>query len=279
MRAMTYERELTVALDLGRTAAQRIAASLGRAERSTKTHATTVDEAVTEVDRANQRLIAEGLRAAFPDDGFIGEESDDGAGITNRLPVSGQRVWVVDPIDGTNNFIAGMPLCAACIGLLDAGVPVVGVVADAGGRVWSARRDGGAFLDERRVSVAPGALSARSLLMATSNVLRDDGTLPGWASALWGQTTWKLRLLGSAALECVASGDGSAHAAITVHGKLWDVAAAAAIVLEAGGVVKRFDGGEVFPYATDSYRGAKVPFISGASAAVDELLALTRARP
>src|SRR5690606_12785151 len=121
-------------------------------DRLTKSHATTTDEAVTEADRAAQRYIVEGLRRRFPRDGIVGEESESGDGITFECPDPGGRVWVIDPIDGTNNFIGGMGHFAICIGLLDRGMPILGAVYDVTRDLMYAAAAGeGAWLGNRRL--------------------------------------------------------------------------------------------------------------------------------
>src|SRR5687768_18577104 len=121
-----FSTDLTFVISAARAAGALIREHYGTVERQTKRG----EEAVTDADRASQRLIIERLAARFPDDGFIGEENDDGSAITNRPPTRGNRVWVIDPIDGTNNFVARLGNFAVCIGRLDAGVPVLGVVYD-----------------------------------------------------------------------------------------------------------------------------------------------------
>ena len=117
--------------DRARTHAGRLVLDhYGKVERLTKTHSAATEEAVTEADRASQRLIVAGLRRRFPDDGVIGEESETGQSITFECHDLRGRNWVIDPIDGTNNFIAGLGAFAVCIGLLDRGEPVLGVVYD-----------------------------------------------------------------------------------------------------------------------------------------------------
>ena len=88
-----------------------------------------------------------------------------------------------------------------------------------------------------------------------------------------------MRILGSAALEAVYVAAGVAHAAITVNGKLWDVAAAAALVLEAGGTMTDLHGRAIFPYDLANYRGAKVPFLAAGPAAHAPLLLWMGQRP
>jgi myo-inositol-1(or 4)-monophosphatase len=79
-------------------------------------------------------------------------------------------------------------------------------------------------------------------------------------------------MLGSAALEAIQVAAGVAHGAITLNGKLWDIAAPAAIVMEAGGVVTDLRGGKLFPFNLTNYQGAKVPFLAAGPAAHGELL-------
>ena len=114
-------------------------------------------------------------------------------------------------------------------------------------------------------------LSDASMLMMTSNLLI-KGRTPQWACKWLAQTNWKLRILGSAALEAVQVAAGIAHAAITVNGKLWDLAAPAAIILEAGGILTDLAGKQVFPYDLTRYQGAKAPFLAAAPKAHPTLL-------
>src|SRR5258708_6740327 len=127
---MSFTHDLHHAIEIARAAGRIPLEFFGHVARLTKTHAATTDEAVTEADRATQRYIVAELRKRFPDDGIIGEENDLGDAITNERGAKGQRVWVIDPIDGTNNFVAGFPNFAVCIGLLDAVYPVLDVVFD-----------------------------------------------------------------------------------------------------------------------------------------------------
>ena len=272
--------DLQYAIELARGSGRIILEQYGKVERLTKTHAAASDEAVTEADRASQRLIVAGLRKRFPADGIVGEESETGESITFECPDPRGRVWVIDPIDGTNNFVAGLGNFGVCIGLLERGEPVLGVVYDVTrDLVYSAARGQGAWLGTKRLRVAERPLSDSSMLMLTSNLLDKHGRVPGWVVRWLGQTNWKIRVLGSAAIEAVQVAAGVAHASVTVHGKLWDIAAPAAIVLEAGGVVTSFDGRPIFPFDLLNYAGAKVPFIVSAPASHDVLLREMRENP
>ncbi len=111
-----------------------------------------------------------------------------------------------------------------------------------------------------------------SLLMLTSNLLDGMDHCPAWVVRWLSQTNWKVRILGSAALEAMQVAAGVAHGAVTVNGKLWDVVAPAAIVLEAGGKLTDLKGRAIFPFELRKYIGAKVPFLAAAPAAQEELL-------
>jgi len=267
------KQDLQYAIDLARAAGKIILEQFGRVQRLTKTHAAATDEAVTETDRAAQRIIVDGLRKRFPTDGIVGEESDSGLSITSDVPDPLGRVWVIDPIDGTNNFISGLENFAVCIGLMEQGSPVLGVVFDVTrNQMYSSIKNEGAWLDGRQIATHPGPLDASSIIMMTSNLLDKAGRLPAYAPRWLAQTNWKLRVLGTAALETVAVARGVAHGAITVNGKLWDCVAPAAIVLEAGGSITDFGGKNIFPFDLRNYDGAKVPYLAAAPEARDVLV-------
>ena len=267
------QRDLDLAIELARSAGKLALEHYGNVERLLKTHATTTDEPVTVADRAAQAAIVKGLRHHCPSDGIIGEESEFGDGITaSNLQPKG-RNWVIDPIDGTNNFIAGLGNWAVCIGLLEAGVPTVGVVYDvtrdvvyAGGLGIPATANG------EPVGVVEHPMSTASLFMLTSNLLDAQGRAPAWVLGLLNQTDWKVRMLGSAALEATMVGAGIAQVAITMNGKLWDAVAACAFSMSAGADVLTLEGEPLFPFDVTEYRGRKVPFLCVARQAKPQVL-------
>lgn len=265
---MSSTEELRIVVEIARGAGKIVADHYGKVERLTKRQA----EAVTDADRASQRFIVAALKQHFPTDGYIGEENETGDAITFESVDPLGRVWVIDPIDGTNNFVSGLGNFAVCIGLLVAGSPVLGVVYDVTrNQMYSAAARLGARLDDRPVRVLPGPMDASSILMLTSNLSYPTGC-PAWASRWISQSDLKIRMLGSAALEAVSVAAGVAHGAITVNGKLWDVVAPAAIVLEAGGKLSDLKGKPIFPFALAGYTGDKVPFLAAAPAAYPVLL-------
>jgi myo-inositol-1(or 4)-monophosphatase len=270
---MSLTHDLQYAIELARGAGKVILDHYGKVERLTKTHAAASAEAVTDADRASQRFIVAGLRKRFPKDGVVGEESETGESITFECENPRGRNWVIDPIDGTNNFIAGLGNFCVCIGLLDGGMPVLGVVYDVTrDLVYAAAKGEGAWCGPKKLVAPQTPLSDASMIMFTSNLIDPSGRCPDWACQYLAQQTWKLRILGSAALEATYVAAGVAHGAVTVNGKLWDVAAAAALVLEAGGVMTDLRGNAIFPFNLANYNGAKVPFLAAGPRAHQPLL-------
>lgn len=265
--------DLQYVMDLARGAGKLIRERYGKVQRLTKNHIAAQDEAVTEADRESQRFIVAGLKRRWPTDGTIGEESETGQSITFECSDPNGRVWVIDPIDGTNNFVSGLGNFAVCIALLDKGNPVLGIVYDVmRDEMYAAAKGEGCWLGNKRLSVPSGPLDSSSMLMLTSNLLDKAGRCPDWACRFMAQTDLKIRMLGSAALEATMVAAGVAHASFTVNGKLWDCAAPAALVLEAGGILTDLTGGRIFPFDLRAYQGAKVPFIASAPQAHAYLL-------
>ncbi|MDQ1742383.1 MAG: histidinol-phosphatase [Pseudonocardiales bacterium] len=190
---------------------------------------------VSDADQAVERLIRQRLATERPADAFCGEESGTAG--------SGPRTWVLDPIDGTKNFVRGVPVWASLLALLVDGEPVLGVVsAPALGQRWWAARGQGAFCASlgqppRRLRVsAIGRLADASLSYAS---------LSGWAEAgrqqafldLVGQV-WRSRAYGDF-WSYMLLAEGAVDLAAEPELSLWDMAALAPIVTEAGG---RFTG-------------------------------------
>jgi fructose-1,6-bisphosphatase/inositol monophosphatase family enzyme len=277
---MSLKQDLQFAIELARGASEIVLSHFGKVERLTKTHIAASAEAVTEADRASQRYIISGIRRRFATDGIVGEESETGTSITFDCPDPNGRAWVIDPIDGTNNFVAGLGNFAVCIGLIERGMPVLGVVLDVTrDLVYSAAAGEGAWLGNQRLHARTTPLDHSSMLMLTSNLLDSHGRCPAWAGRFIGQTDWKVRMLGSAALEAIQVAAGVAHGCFTVNGKLWDIAAPAAVLLEAGAVITDLTGRGIFPYNLVNYQGAKVPFLAAGPGAHGELLREVLAHP
>ena len=205
-------------------------------------HKSAVD-LVTEVDHAVQRIIVDGLRRAFPSDSIVAEEGDTG------LNPSG-RCWYIDPIDGTTNFVHGLPHCSVSIGLLEDGVPQCAVVFDpCKDEMFTAVRGQGAFLGDRKLSVSSAASLDQALLVTGFPYDRRENLdlYMRYFSTMLCEAR-DLRRLGSAALDLcyVAAGRFDGFWEWNLHP--WDTAAGWLVVLEAGGTVCDYDGGPYNPW-------------------------------
>jgi histidinol-phosphatase len=232
MIAMPWEREIevcrTVALRAGELALKHATRGLAPEDKSD-------DSPVTAADRECEGLIVSELRAAFPDDGFLGEE---GASDTGR---SGRR-WIVDPIDGTRDFIRGLPTWSNLIGLEADGDVVVGVCnLPAQGELYWAARGHGAFLGDRRLRVSTIDRRDRAILCLTAfSSLKHyplADTMLDYMSRYW--TVRSMGGCQDAALVC----SGRAEAWIELACKAWDLAPFKVIAEEAGARFFNFDGG------------------------------------
>jgi myo-inositol-1(or 4)-monophosphatase len=204
-----------------------LAPRAGRAEVSMKSDGTPV----TPYDRATDEWLTTRLVAAFPGHGTISEEAGHVAPATDWT-------WVLDPIDGTSNFIAGVPYWCVSVALCLEGAPVLGVVeAPPLGLRFSASAGAGAEVRSegavRRIRVAaPAALHAP----ASSHV---PGLYSGGAARdlTADGVTLNARLMGAAALDLAMVANGVAPLAVTLGPHVWDVAAGGLLVIEAGGAV------------------------------------------
>ena len=270
---MSLKAELQYAMKVARGAGKIALAHYGKVERLTKTHQAASAEAVTEADRASQRYIVRELRKRYPNDGIIGEEDETGAGITFECPDLNGRIWVIDPIDGTNNFVGHFDYFAVSIGLLEKGKPVMGVVYDiCHDRMYGGAKGEGSTLNGRPIRCPSTPLNEQALLIITANFLGKNGEVPPYACRWLGQVPWKIRCLGSAALDMMQVASGIAHGAVTLNGKLWDVVAPVAVLAEAGGKITTPEGKPIFPFDLRGYAGAKVPFLAAAPKAQKKLL-------
>lgn len=192
---------------------------------------------VTEADRLCEKVIHETLSQAFPDHGFVGEESGE------ERSDSRYR-WIVDPIDGTTNYAHGVPLYAVSIALADEQGPLVGVVyAAALDELFTAERGKGAFLNGQRLQVSKAASLEESLLVTGFPYDLGTGELRNLNHfRAFTVRTRGVRRLGSAAIDLawVAAGRLDGFWELDVHP--WDVAAGVLLVQEAGGKVTTLAG-------------------------------------
>jgi len=194
---------------------------------------------VSDADLACEQMIRERLAAVFPDDEVLGEEFGGDAILTGRQ-------WVVDPIDGTKNFVRGLPIWATLIALLVDGVPVVGVVsAPALSRRWWAAAGHGAFVafdhgDARQMTVSQVAdLASSSLTFSSLSGWADRGVRDKFIDLT--DRVWRVRGYGDFLNYCLVA-EGAVDIAAEPEVSLWDLAPLDVLVREAGGRFTSLDG-------------------------------------
>ena len=189
---------------------------------------------VSAADREVEREIRDALGAAFPDDGIVGEEHGNVAGTSGF-------VWVIDPIDGTTNFIAGNPGWCVVLAGVHAGRTVVAHLCDPlVGETFAARRGAGATLDGHPIRAAASDSLARGTLgVGHSTRVGADGTLALLEGLL--RADGLFYRSGSGALDLARVAAGRLIGYVEAHMNAWDCLAALLLVEEAGGRVQPFD--------------------------------------
>jgi myo-inositol-1(or 4)-monophosphatase len=201
---------------------------------------------VSYVDREAEKIIVEKLAALIPGAGFLVEE--------NTSTKKGERYcWVVDPLDGTTNFIRGIHPHAVSIGLVDRDEIVAGVVFEASGNEsFTAWKDGGAWLNGERIHVSETA-TIKDSFIATGLPYSDFSRLSDYMSCLtyFLKNTRGIRRLGAASIDLAYVAKGSFDMFFEYGLKPWDVAAGTIVIMEAGGMVGDFSGNRKGRICTD----------------------------
>ena len=219
-----WSRELSVAVDAARSAGAVV-------RRWYEGHYTVRDKPndspVTEADVEANQVIRTAIGSAFGDDGWLSEETHDSAArLTKR------RVWIIDPLDGTREFIKHIPEFCVCIALVDAGAPVVGVsynpIRD---ELFAGARGLGVTLNGTPVHTSSEANIAKAQFL----ISRSEADRGEWKPF---EDILRLKLTGSVAykLALIAGGRGDATFSLTPKNE-WDVCAGAALITEAGGIM------------------------------------------
>lgn len=235
---------LNIAIKAARSAGNMIARSIDRIDRieiSTKANA---NDFVTSVDRSAEAEIINIIKKAYPDHGFLGEETGSHAGTNIN-----QVVWIIDPLDGTLNFVHGFPQVSVSIAVQVRGVVEHGVVYNPiNNELFHASKGSGAQLDDRRIRVSDCKNMETALIgcgFAYKRTNETIETVTGRLKAVLEQCG-DLRRAGSAALDLAYVAAGRLDGFWEVGLGAWDVAAGALLVREAGGFVGDFNGEDQF---------------------------------
>ena len=198
-----------------------------------------INDFVTEVDHASEQAIIETLLTAYPGHGILAEESGTQHGARDS-----EFVWIIDPLDGTTNFIHGFPVYCVSIALAVRGKVEQAVVYDPSRNdLFTATKGRGAFLNERRIRVSKRTRLGECLV-STGFPFRPGDDFKTYMAMLGDvmQRTAAVRRPGAAALDLAYVAAGFSDAFFETGLSIWDVAAGGLLVTEAGGLVGNFTG-------------------------------------
>ena len=201
---------------------------------------------VTQIDDAAEQAILDVVRKAYPAHGVLAEESGASAG-------DGEYVWIIDPLDGTTNFIHGFPQYCVSIGVRHRGALAHAVVYDPGrNELFTASKGRGAFLNDRRVRVSK-CTRLDEALVGTGFPFKELSRLELYAGQLKKlmQSSSGVRRAGAAALDLAYVACGRLDAFWEMGLSPWDMAAGALLVLEAGGLVSDLQGEQSYMASGD----------------------------
>jgi len=198
-----------------------------------------VNDFVTEVDHASEKTIIETLLTAFPEHGILAEESGNEHGAKNS-----DFVWIIDPLDGTTNFIHGFPVYCVSIALAVKGKIEHAVIYDpTRNDLFSATKGRGAYLNDRRLRVSK-RIRLQESLISTGFPFRTGDNFPSYLAMMGDvmQRAAGLRRPGAAALDLAYVAAGYTDGFFETGLQPWDVAAGSLLVTEAGGLIGNFSG-------------------------------------
>jgi len=199
------------------------------------------NDMVSYVDKESEKLLVAGLKVILPEAGFITEEA------TEQIN-SASLCWVIDPLDGTTNFLHGLPPFSISIALMENNVLMAGVVYEVTkDECFYAWKDGGAFCNEKSIRVSPiNTLNKSLIVTGFPYSLLDKETAFFEIMKDFVRNTHGMRRLGSAAVDLSYVACGRFEAYYEFNLNIWDVAAGILILQEAGGKVTDFSGGNKY---------------------------------
>lgn len=226
------------------------------------------DELVTDSDRRCQAIIIDRIRQTYPDHGLLAEEGQDGSSLKQPPRRSDEPWWVIDPIDGTNNYAHGILMFTVSIAVIYEGVPVVGVIFDpATDSMFTAVTGGDAQFNNTRMVVGDEEMSSVGCVGLSGSYA---GGVPNWTQEIMKRT--KYRNLGSVALQLAYVAKGGLIGTIAEYVKLWDIAAGVLICEMAGAKVTDLTGEKLFPVDMEKCGNQAIPLLAANKKSHPELL-------
>ena len=207
-----------------------------------------LNNVVSYVDKETEKQLVDKLSRLLPEAGFITEE-----GTTGQQADPNALNWIIDPLDGTANFMHNLPVFSVSIGLAQGKTPIAGVIYDPNrNECFSAWQGGGAYCNGSKLTVSPATQLGESLI-ATGFPYYQFDQMQKYLHILETlmQQTHGLRRMGSAAIDLAYVACGRFEAFYEYNLNSWDMAAGVLLVREAGGVVTDFDGGDEFLFRGD----------------------------
>ncbi|MEF9475942.1 MAG: inositol monophosphatase [Candidatus Mariimomonas ferrooxydans] len=229
---------LSTAVKAARLAGELILNSLGKISKRDISIKQTSDF-VTQVDRDSEQIIIKTIKNSFPDHSFLAEES-------GKKSDSEHYLWIIDPLDGTTNYIHGYPMFSVSIALEYKGEIILGVVFDPlRNELYTAEKNRGTFLNDKPVKVS-SVSSLKNSLVTTGFPFRKKNMIDMYLK-LFRNIFYKvsdIRRAGSAALDLAYLASGRCDGFFELGLSPWDIAAGSLLIKEAGGVVTDFGGDE-----------------------------------
>ncbi len=207
-----------------------------------------MNDLVSYVDKEAEQRILEQIIKLIPDAGFVTEENPNFKEKTDK-----EFHWLIDPLDGTTNFLHGLPIFATSIGLMQGDKMVLGVVHEVNrDECFYAWEGGGAFCNNKKIQISPLKSLSESLL-ATGFPYRDFDKVPSYLDIVkdFMQKSHGLRRMGSAAVDLAYVACGRFQGFFEYNLNPWDVAGGSLIIQEAGGKVSTFSGGDDYVFGQE----------------------------
>lgn len=266
MSLTELSRMLETAVVAARLAGQHAMEEIGYTRKSLKTP----DEVVTTADPACQKIIMDTIREIYPDHGFLAEEGKEGKLLRIRPRDEDSVWWVIDPIDGTNNFANGLLCFCVSIAVVYEGRPIVGVIYDpTTDSMYSAASGRDAQLNGSRIQVSGEQISKFTSFGVDSHLHpRTD------KAVLEIMQRTRFRCLGTTALHMAYVAKGSMVGMMSTSARLWDIAAGLILIERAGGCTADFEDRPIFPVDMESYNSEPIHTLAGSKAVWRDIQAI-----
>ncbi len=211
-----------------------------------------LNDLVSYVDKTAEKMLVDGFLPLIPNAGFILEENTVAY---NKADYE----WIIDPLDGTTNFVHGLPMFSISVALYHMGLPIYGAVYLPMYEEYFYADASGAYLNDNKISINANK-PLKDSLVATGFPYTDFKKLPEYLQILGHlmQTTHGVRRMGSAAIDLAYTACGRFDVFFEYNLKPWDVAAGAFIVQQAGGVVSEFNGGNDYVFGKSILAGNSI---------------------